>query len=199
VRFLEGRAQRFAVEVNDTTWNELQTALGEGMTAGESIPELAERALAVMEGRIRSTPGTIARTEVIGANNGGTLLAWEQSDLVEEKTWLAALDDRTRDTHIDAHGQTVKLNEDFKVGAGKGPHPGAIGIAEEDIACRCAMIAGLKEQRTLVEELTTLRNALLRMDEHDGLHTSVFRTGGNGHSGTGDADPIQREHQRDQT
>ena len=181
VRFLEARAQRFAVQVNETTWNELQASLGEGIKAGDGMSELSARVLKVMGGRIRSTPETIARTEVIGANNGGTLLAWEQSDLVENKTWIAALDDRTRDNHIDAHGQTVKLTDDFEVGAGKGPHPGAIGLPEEDIQCRCTMIAGLKEERALVAELETLRDVLARIDGHDGLHTSVLRASGNGH------------------
>jgi hypothetical protein len=55
----------------------------------------------------------------------------------------SALDDRTRDDHIDAHGQTVPLGDDFVVGGESGPGPGMIGSAEQDINCRCAMTAAL--------------------------------------------------------
>lgn len=149
VRFLERRAQRFAREVNETTWSELKKSLAEGIKAGESIPALADRVEAVMAERIRSTPETIARTEVIGASNGGTLEAWKQTDVVEGKSWLAALDDRTRDTHVAAHGQTVGLDEDFQVGGCSGPAPGQTGCAEEDIQCRCTITAVLAEERLL--------------------------------------------------
>ena len=146
LRFLKAREQRFAEEVNQTTWERLKDSLSEGMGEGESIGDLAARVEDVMGDRIRSSGETIARTEVIGASNGGTLLAWDQSEVVDEKEWLAALDERTRETHAEAHGQTVKLSGNFKVGAGRGPAPGQIGLAEEDINCRCTMTAVLGKQ-----------------------------------------------------
>jgi HK97 family phage portal protein len=148
VRFLERRAQRFAKEVNETTWQQLKDSLSEGMKAGEGIEELAQRVEMEMAGRIESDSETISRTEVIGANNGGTLLAWEQTEVVSGKTWLAALDERTRETHIEAHqryqNEPIGIDEDFEVGAGSGPAPGQIGLPEEDISCRCTMTAVLK-------------------------------------------------------
>ncbi len=145
VRFLERRAQRFAERVNETTWDMLKATLKEGIDAGEGIPELGDRVESAMAGRIRSSKEVIARTEVIGASNGGTLEAWKQaSDLIESKTWLATLDDRVRDSHREAHGQTVALDDDFDVGDGRGPAPGQIGLAAEDIQCRCTMKANLK-------------------------------------------------------
>lgn len=144
VRFLTGREQRFARRVNDTTWQQLKASLGEGVKAGESIPELEKRVTDVMGLRKGQSKETIARTEVIGASNGGTLLSWKQSDQVSEKTWLATMDDRVRDSHADAHGQTVGLDDDFDVGNGSGPAPGQIGLAEEDVNCRCSMIAVMK-------------------------------------------------------
>jgi HK97 family phage portal protein len=146
VRFLEGRAQRFAEAVNETTWEMLRASLMEGMEEGEGIPELQERVEAVMAERIRSSKETIARTEVNGAANGGTLEAWRQSEVVEGKEWMSALiADRTRATHMEAHGQVVALDGNFEVGAGAGPHPGAIGLAEEDINCLCTMKAVVEE------------------------------------------------------
>lgn len=152
IRFLEGRAQRFAREVNETTWTQLKASLGEGISAGESIDTLSARVETVMEGRIQSASTTIARTETVTASNGGTLLSWEQSGVVQSKTWLSALDDRTRDDHIEAHGQTVGLDEDFDVGGDSGPAPGQMGSAENDINCRCSMVAGIEP---LPERLAT--------------------------------------------
>lgn len=143
VRFLEQRAQRFAQRVNETTWNALRGSLAEGIAAGEDMKGLAERVEAVMAGRIRSSKETIARTEVNGAYNGGTLAGWRQSGVVVAKAWLATLDNRLRESHAQAHGQSVGLDDDFTVGNGQGPHPGAIGLAEEDVQCRCGMIAVL--------------------------------------------------------
>lgn len=137
-RFIEQRAQRFAVAVNETTWDSLRLSLSDGLQAGESIDDLAKRVDTIMADRIRSSATVIARTEVNGAVNGGAILAAEQSGVVQGKTWVAALgDERTRETHIAAHDQTVKLDDDFQVGAGAGPSPGQIGISAEDINCRC--------------------------------------------------------------
>lgn len=142
VRFIEQQAQRFAVEVNQTTWDALKKALAEGMDTGEGIDKLKERVEEVMGDRIRSSSETIARTEVNTASNGGKLLAYKQKGVVTRKGWLAALDERTRDSHVAAHRkyqEGIGMDEDFEVGAGSGPAPGQIGLAEEDINCRCTV------------------------------------------------------------
>jgi HK97 family phage portal protein len=144
-RFIERRAQRFAERVNETTWNQLRQSLAESIDAGEGLTAQMERVSAVMGDRIRSSSEVIARTEVAGAMHGGTLESWKQSGVVEKKVWLAALDNRTRESHQEAHGQQVGLDEDFVVGTGRGQAPGLIGVAEEDIQCRCTMTAIVKE------------------------------------------------------
>jgi hypothetical protein len=60
------------------------------------------------------------------------------------KGWLAALDENTRETHIEAAREyddsgAIALDEDFYVGDGHGQAPGQIGSAEEDINCRCSI------------------------------------------------------------
>jgi len=143
VRFIEQQAQRFAVEVNQTTWDALKKALAEGMDAGEGIDKLKQRVEEVMGDRIRSSSETIARTEVSSASNGGKLLAYKQKGVVTRKGWLAALDERTRDSHVAAHREYqdgIDLDDDFEVGSGRGPAPGQIGLAEEDINCRCTIV-----------------------------------------------------------
>ena len=143
VRFIEQQVQRFAVEVNQTTWNALKAALAEGVDAGEGVDKLKERVEDVMGDRIHSSAEVIARTEVHTASMGAKLQAYKQSGFVTGKTWLAALDERTRDSHVAAHrkyqAEPIGLDENFEVGAGSGPAPGQIGLPEEDIQCRCVM------------------------------------------------------------
>ncbi len=141
-RFIEGRSQRFAQRVNDTTWDTLKASLSQGIKDGESIAQLEVRINNIMDLRVNQSSESIARTEVIGASNGGMLEGWRQSDVVKRKQWLATMsDDRTRETHVEAHGQEVALDDDFEVGDGSGPAPGQIGLASEDIQCRCTMLA----------------------------------------------------------
>lgn len=87
----------------------------------------------------------IARTEVMGAYNGGALSgasAWSQ-DADEElfKQWLATEDDRTRDTHRVADGQVQPLAQPFIVGGFALMNPGdPVGPPQEVIQCRCALL-----------------------------------------------------------
>lgn len=54
------------------------------------------------------------------------------------KQWRAQIDTRVRDSHADAHGQTVAMNEDFEVGSSSLSYPGdPSGPPEEIINCRC--------------------------------------------------------------
>jgi len=145
--FLRQRSQRFAERVNETTWNALKGALEEGMDAGEGIPALEARVQDIMGDRIRSSAETIARTETVGASNGGILRAWEQSDVVQAKVWVSALiPGRTREDHEDAHGQTVPVDADFLVGGAMGPHPGEMRNPKQDINCLCTMEPVLKDE-----------------------------------------------------
>lgn len=143
VRYIERMSQRFAKEINETTYKNLKASLAEAEKLGEGIDKISARVKAVMGDRITSTPEVIARTEVNTASNGAALLAYKQSGVVSRKTWLAALDGRERESHRAAHLQyqrdPIGLDEDFLVGSGRGPAPGQIGLPEEDIQCRCTM------------------------------------------------------------
>jgi HK97 family phage portal protein len=142
-RFLRERQQRFVEEITESRWQALKVSLQAGINAGEDTLQLAERVPQHVR-PIRSSAETIARTEVVGAFNGGTELAYRESGVVAQKVWLAALDDRTRDTHRDMHGQTVDVGDDFTSPDGaRGPAPGQLGEAAEDINCRCTTIAVL--------------------------------------------------------
>ena len=138
-RFIERRTQRFATEVNQTTWIRLRASLSQGIDDGDSQPAMAQRVRDIMGTRIQSDAATIARTETLGAYNGGGLIAAEEAG-ARTKEWSTALDgDRVRSTHQAVHGKRVAIGADFNVGGASGPAPGQLGSAKEDINCRCSL------------------------------------------------------------
>jgi HK97 family phage portal protein len=150
--FIRQRAQRFAEEVNQTTWEALRTSLGEGLDAGEGVDKLMARVEAEMGDRIRSSSETIARTETQGATSGGTIEAWRDTGVVEGKTWLSALiPNRSRQEHMDAHGQTVGLDEQFDIGGVMTDGPGLSGDAGTDINCLCTITAVINQRGKIAQ------------------------------------------------
>jgi len=137
--FLAKREQRFAVTIPKDQWKELKASLVKGMRDGlgtEGLKKIVESHPVVSPARAEM----VARTEVIGAYNGGLEEGFKQSEIEGKKVWIAALDSRTRPSHQAAHGMMVPLNEDFGLrGGAKGAAPGQTGVAEEDINCRCTM------------------------------------------------------------
>jgi HK97 family phage portal protein len=131
--------------INQTTRDALQATLREGYIAGESIDDLKRRVEDVYEGCEGYRAQMIARTEIISAANAGSIDGMKESGVVDDKEWLAALDERTRDSHAAANGQVVALEDKFEVGGEQLEYPGdPDGSAEETIACRCAVIPIVK-------------------------------------------------------
>lgn len=102
---------------------------------------------------------TIAQTEghriQIAAQLDANHAAKEKgADIV--KQWDSTLDGNTRESHQKADGQLRELDEDFEVGGYRGPAPGHIGVASEDVRCRCSL---LQRARSALdeEELSTLK------------------------------------------
>lgn len=137
------------LRIPDETFNYIRTAVDEGMNNGEGIPEIAERVdnqlLRSDSERWVNRAVTVARTESIGAYNGGTLDAYNAIQEVTgdqlEKIWLATMDARTRDTHFIADGQRVDWGHPFMVGGFPGQFPGDPTLpAQEVINCRCTFL-----------------------------------------------------------
>lgn len=144
-KIIETMTIRFARQVNETTIAKLRAELAAGAEAGESIPHLMERIGRVFEGRKSDYEAErIARTEINKAANSGHVAGYEQSGVVQEKEWLAALDNRTREAHMAAHGQRVPLQADFEVGGEYLNYPGdPKGSPGNIIFCRCRVVAAV--------------------------------------------------------
>jgi hypothetical protein len=128
------------VGVGDDLWSNIQTELAAGVTAGESIPELADRVRSA--GSMTTARATAtARTTVVGASNAGS---YAQASLIADDTmtkqWLATDDQRTRPDHFHADGQIVAMTGVFTVGGWSLAYPGdPTGPAGEVINCRCTL------------------------------------------------------------
>lgn len=133
-------------DINRTTRDRVRTVLVNGIDSGASIDKIAEDIAHVFDVAEGSRSVTIARTEVARASNFGTLEGYRQVD-VEEKEWLATMDSAVRDTHEEANGQIVGIDEEFEVGDATCQFPGDTGDPEEDINCRCGVLPVINDKR----------------------------------------------------
>lgn len=135
------QARNRLVGIGNELWFNARTAIAEGLAAGEDIPTIADRvrdAAGVTEPRAR----VIARTESHGARNTVNAASVRRAASAFgvpdafARRWQAAEDERTRQTHRDADGQTVALSEPFTVGRASLDFPGdPLGPPEEVINC----------------------------------------------------------------
>lgn len=119
------------------------------MQTGDALdPALIDRMVdRYRERYIKYRSEVIARTEALKSVHEGRNASYQQAiadghidpnSLRNE--WQATLDDRTRDTHSELDQRTVPYGGLFTTIRGNSaPYPGAFGVAEEDIQCRCRM------------------------------------------------------------
>ena len=104
------------------------------------------------ERAIKRRAETIARTESMRSVNAGNYdalrMAVDDGVVAESdiyRTWVATNDERTRETHVEADGQEVGLNEAFTVGSAMLMYPvDENGPPEETIACRCTAVSRIR-------------------------------------------------------
>lgn len=143
--WLRRNAAEAITQINATTKARLVKSLDEGVAAQETLGQLHARVDAVFGGRRRNAL-TIARTETTPAFNFASQEAWRQTGVVEEKEWLSARDEHVRESHVVADGQRVGLQEDFTIGGDRMQGPGEGSIPDENINCRCTVIAVVGER-----------------------------------------------------
>jgi hypothetical protein len=127
-------------------------------TNGASIPDVQAQVEQLFGDT--SIPGwknrarTVARTEVVGAYNGGlhdafSMIVDNDPDTEYVKRWLATEDKRTRPDHVEADGQTVPFLQPFTVGGFQMMHPhDPTAPAKEVVNCRCVELLEIKNEPT---------------------------------------------------
>lgn len=117
-----------------TVSKQLREALQSGVSAGDSIDEIADRLRTIFNSSM-SRARTIARTEIVGAANFGRAHQIISSGAIS-KTWYTADDERVRETHKEMHNTTILINENWIVGGSTLRYPGDyMGRAGEIINC----------------------------------------------------------------
>lgn len=129
--------------INDTTITQLNAAIEEGISLGESIPLITDRINNVFNQAEKNRSVMIARTEVHNAVNVGTFATYKVAGITQ-KEWLAVLDERVRNWHSTIDGQIQNIDDPFITGQGNRlmfPGDPTSGVASEIINCRCAVAA----------------------------------------------------------
>lgn len=117
----------------------IQQELTRGVVQGAQWKDIARNIEARSNVGLRHAY-TIARTEghrVTEEARFDTMAEAQEYGVKVYKRWNAALDDRTRIHHIMLDGQTVPMDEPFRVAGLTAMYPGGFGVPEEDINCRC--------------------------------------------------------------
>ena len=133
----------------DIPWNmkKINSQVLQGVIQGESIPNISKRIMNVQEmnkdAAIRS-----ARTIVTGAENKGRMDSYQRAQddgIILEKKWIAAIDSRTRDWHVELNGVTVPVDEPFHNDFGDIMFPGDPSADGANVYnCRCTMVSVVK-------------------------------------------------------
>ena len=118
-----------------------------GFEEGLSIDKIAKSIMKDLNITEKYRAERIARTEVIGASNMSSHAGAQATGLDLEKEWIAFIDDKTRESHIEMNGQKIDMNATFSNGLEVPGDPS--GSAEEVINCRCTVgYSGKDEEPT---------------------------------------------------
>jgi len=126
IEWVTQRAGTMIRGINETTLGKLRATLGEGMQAGEGIPQLRDRVSEVFTEAKGPRAEMIARTETINAHNEGNLQVFETANVEWVQFWTA-LDERVCEECFALHGQWYKTRESH-------------GVITVHPSCRCSFI-----------------------------------------------------------
>ena len=163
--WIAARANRLQ-RVPDEVYGSVAQIIDSATTNGASIPDVTAQIEQLFDAtdvqHWKSRARTVARTEVVGAYNGGlydafAMLVEADPDTEYVKRWLATEDQRTRPDHRDIDGTAVPWGQPFMLGAdAKTGHAGfammyphdPAGPPHEVINCRCTLLLEIKNEPT---------------------------------------------------
>jgi len=148
--------------VPDEVFGLVSHVIDAGTTNGASIPDVQDQIEQLFtdtgQQRWKNRARTVARTEVVGAYNGGLHDAFQMLTEIDDETqyvhrWLATEDQRTRPDHREADGQVRPWGVAFTVGGFSMMHPhDPSAPAKEVVNCRCT------ELMEIAGEPTSMKN-----------------------------------------
>ena len=126
LEWIEERAAELVTGINATTRDRLATAIKVSLEEGEGVPLAAKRIKSFFNETYKGRAKTIARTEIIAANNEGALKGYERAG-IEKAEFYTSLDDRTCEECEPLHGNVYPVME-------------AHGLIPVHPNCRCTYI-----------------------------------------------------------
>jgi hypothetical protein len=161
--------------------SKIKLALGLGLSQGEGPRKIASRIKKEMDISFNRAV-RIARTEGLTAHSKASMVSDQKAidkGIKIIRFWDAALDNRTRNTHRTADGQSEDKQGNFTVGGVKFIYPRVVSpdntsgnTARERINCRCSVI---KEIEDVPETMKT--RAEKQKKEIDGLSYEEWKKG----------------------
>lgn len=139
LQYTEDRLLNRSFIASENTLNRVDESINEiitdGYKSGKGIDYVSQEVQTRFE-QLQSWEATrIARTEIHNAHNEGIMKSYETLG-VEYTQWVAANDDRVRDTHAEIDGEIIPFGGTYSNGL---MYPGdTSGDIEEWINCRCS-------------------------------------------------------------
>jgi len=128
---MKDQFKMYSRSINETSKKEL---LKVGELSKEKIDEIYKQ----FE---ETRASIIAESTAVSGFNAGLFVGYQVNGY-KSKTWVSQMDERVRDSHQMANGQTVKIMEYFLVGTDLMLYPGdPTASASEVINCRCTLYA----------------------------------------------------------
>lgn len=128
-------------EIGETTLSNIRAAIEQGIADGLTEKEIARKINAFAPQISVTRAQTIARTETHSAANMAAFETAKAVGVDMMREWVSAENERTRQSHRDADGQRVKMDQPFVIGGHKIMFPGdySAGVPHETINCRCVV------------------------------------------------------------
>lgn len=131
-------------DLNDTVKDQLSQTLKDAISSGTSHGQTRDELLGILTEEMKGVfnravtrAALIARTETVGAVNGGSLLYYDSIG-VTKKSWITAHDGEVRESHRQAEDQgEISINRTFNNGLDYPGDPN--GDASEICNCRCVL------------------------------------------------------------
>ncbi|HUU60004.1 MAG TPA: phage minor head protein [Phycisphaerae bacterium] len=150
---LRRRGEKITGEVTQTMLLDLHRVLIEQFyREGLGPAEVAKGIEAIFPETYANRAETIARTETLVAQSTVQRATYRNNG-IGRRQWIATMDNVTRDSHAEANGQVVAMDEPFNVGGVELDGPGdPNGPPEEIINCRCDELPVIDDDTDLPEQ-----------------------------------------------
>jgi HK97 family phage portal protein len=136
-------------DVTNTTRNKLSKIIADKLSDSASTGDIAKAIDDAIDGwqAGKSRAWTIARTETTKISNAAIIDAGKEAEAETGKrvvkVWIAAVDERTRDSHLSVNGEEVPLDDTFSNGL---TAPGIGNDPAEIVNCRCTSEVQFQEE-----------------------------------------------------